>query len=126
MGGPPRSPSVRASSGVQKPGLLQPTIISVFLSLLCVSGPFNMHICFNAAIPPIRNASRGNKPVDLFKDLIIRMFLAMFIVQISIGCLLSARHEEKKKKSLYVGEKNRNYLQVQGAWIVEINHKASL
>ena len=74
-----------------------------------------MHICFNAAIPPIRNASRGNKPVDLFKDLIIRMFLAMFIVQISIGCLLSARHEEKKKKKLICGGKKQKLLASPGS-----------
>lgn len=54
-----------------------------------------MHICFDPAIPALRNISKGKKSVDFVKDLIRRMFLAVFIVQISIRYLLSARHEEK-------------------------------
>lgn len=54
-----------------------------------------MHMCFDPATPALRNISEGKKSVDLFKDLIRRVFLAVFIVQISIRYLLSARHEEK-------------------------------
>lgn len=61
-----------------------------------------MHICFDPAIPALRNISEGKKSVDLFKHLIVRMFLAMFIVQISIRYLLSARREEK---NAYMREK---------------------
>lgn len=43
------------------------------------------------------------------------MFLAMFIVQISIGCLLSARHEEKKKKKLICGGKKQKLLASPGS-----------
>lgn len=86
---------VRSSSRVKKTGLLQPTGTSVLLPSFCMSGPLNTNGCFNPVLPALRNRSYRNKFIDFFEDVIIRMFLAIFIVQVSIKYLLPARLEEK-------------------------------
>lgn len=59
-----------------------------------VSGPLLCHMLHRATLY-LKNISWGNKSVDVFKDLIRRMFLARFILWILIRHLLSARCRRK-------------------------------